>query len=132
MASLTSGKLGVAVSKTSHISEAYASFCKGGGDLITKDVHGNFLARKTVSGVISSTITILGKAVAPELRYTDRNVLLLRNGDKDDAKTCIATRSGIRLLPGNVVYDRSPVAESETIAAGLENGKPVVIQKSQQ
>lgn len=82
--------------------------------------------------MISSTITILGKAVAPELRYTDRNVLLLRNGDKDDAKTCIATRSGIRLLPGNVVYDRSPVAESETIAAGLENGKPVVIQKSQQ
>ena len=132
MASISSGKLAVAVSRTPHICDAYASFCNGGADLITKDFHGNFLARKTVSGVISSTITILGKAVAPELRYTDRNVLLLRNGDKDDAKTCLATRSGIRLQPVKVIYDRSPVAESETIAAGLEDGKPVVIQALQQ
>lgn len=132
IATLSSNKIAVTISRMPHISEVYASFCNGGGDVITKDVHGNLLARKTASGAISGPITMLGKAVAPELRYTDRNVILFRNGDDENAKTCAATRSGIRLLPGKVVYDRSPVTESETIAAGLENGKPVVIQTLQQ
>lgn len=132
MATLSGNKIAVAISRTPHISEVYASFCDGGGDVITKDVHGNLLARKTVSGMLSGPTTMLGKAVAPELRYTDRNVILFRTGDDENAKTCAATRSDIRLLPGKVVYDRYPVAESETIAAGLEDGKPVVIQTLQQ
>ena len=132
MASLSSNKVTVTLSKTQHITEVYASVYEGGGNLILKDIYGNLMARRTASGILTNTITALGKVTAPELRYTDQNAVLFRNGDKDGAKTCVAIKSGSRLLPGKIVYDRSPVAESETLAVGLENGQPVVIQVFQQ
>lgn len=132
LASLSSNKISVTLSKTPHIAELYASFYKGGGNLILKDVYGNLTARKTVSGLLTTTTTALGKVTAPEIRYTDQNSVLFRNGDKDGAKTCVAAKSGSRLLSGKIVYDRSPVAESETVAVGLENGQPVVIKELQQ
>lgn len=116
---------------TKRADEVISSLVSNGYYVFVKTANGIFEGYKISNdGKFDKNTRInVGNLVEPKMRLACDGILYLNGAESKVKNTCGAKIDNGRLAVGQVLYDVFPVAETETEAVGIKDGKPYVFGK---